>query len=98
MSSLIYFLINPEILLLKKVQTILLDQVISEKINISYDCKILTLFQSHEWMSHSDQEASPGHYRWIHVIDSVGSRHSISKITYAYNPSISQLGDFEQII
>ena len=48
MSSLIYFLINPEILLLKKVQTILLDQVISEKINISYDCKILTLFQSHE--------------------------------------------------
>lgn len=31
MSSLIYFLINPEILHLKKVQTILLDQVISDK-------------------------------------------------------------------
>ena len=31
MSSLIYFLINPEILHLKKVQTIVLDQVISEK-------------------------------------------------------------------
>lgn len=31
MSSLIYFLINPEILHLKKVQTIVLDHVISEK-------------------------------------------------------------------
>ena len=32
MSSLNYLLINPEILHLKKVQTILLDQVIIEKI------------------------------------------------------------------
>ena len=63
MSSLNYFLINPEILHLKKVQTILLDQVISEKINISYDCKILTLFQSHEWMTcrcgSSSKESAP---------------------------------------